>query len=122
MPTVSTGIEERQIDGNYGEIYHNGHFQADITAFTGTISIEQRALPVAGENTTIYRRGRISRTGSFSLIYVDSRFTELFFNYTEKSASDRRKDRAAGVESFPDFQFIIRLDDPDAWGAEEIAL
>lgn len=121
-PSLAAGVEERQIDGNYGEIYHQGHYQGDLRDFTGTISIERRELPRAGENDTVYRRGRITREGSFTLTYIDSRFTELFFNYTEKTANDMRADRARGIDSFPDTQFIIRLDDPASWGAEEIAI
>jgi hypothetical protein len=35
---------------------------------------------------------------------------------------DRRIDRAAGRDSFPETWFTIRVDDPDSWGAEEIQL
>ncbi len=43
MPaSLASGVEERQIDGNYGEIYHNGHYQGDIRDFTG---ISEKLLP-----------------------------------------------------------------------------
>jgi hypothetical protein len=116
------GVEERQIDGNFGEIYHNGHYQGDLRDFTGRIAIERRELPRAGGVDTVYRRGRVTREGTFRLTKIDSRWEELFFNYSDKSPEDMRGDRARGVDSMPDMQFIIRLDDPASWGAEEIAL
>ena len=110
------------MDGNYGEIYHSGHYQQDIRDFSGRIAIERRELPRAGTNTIVYRKGRITREGSIRIAKVDSRFEALFLIYANKTTTERRADRGQGIDSFPDTQLLIRLDDPDSWGAEEIML
>lgn len=120
IPTSS--VEERFIDGDYGRIYHNGHYQADLREFQGRLSIERREIPRAGSNTVVHRRGRIAREGSFRLGYVDSRFTKLLIDYANKDPDAMRAARNNGVDIFPSFEFTIQLDDPDSWGSEEIKL
>jgi hypothetical protein len=116
-------IEERAIDGNYGELYHNGHFQGDMQGFTGRLSIERRELPRAGTNQSVFRRGRVSRDGSVSRLKVDSRFEHMFIRIANLSEEEKRRARAElGQSIVPDTQLMIKLDDPDSWGAEEILL
>jgi hypothetical protein len=120
VPTAA--VEQRFIDGNFGRIYHNGNYQADLREFSGRLSIERREIPRAGTNGTIYRRGRIAREGSFRLGYVDTRFTKLLIDYANKTPDEMRAARGQGIDIFPSFEFTIALDDPDSWGAEEIKL
>lgn len=119
---IGASYEERQIDGNYGEIFHEGHYQGDFRDFTGRIAIERRELPRAGTNGVVYRRGRIAREGTLRVAKVDSRFEELFITYINKSTEQRRADRARGTDSFPVTELIIKLNDPESWGVEEIQL
>jgi hypothetical protein len=120
-PALST-IEERRIDGNYGEVFHQGKYQGDILDISGRIAIERRELPRAGTNTMVYRRGRITREGTVRLGKVDSRFEALIINYASKSAAEHRAARGQGRPVFPDTEFTIKIDDPDSWGSEEIKI
>lgn len=120
-PTLPA-IEERQIDGNYGEIFHNGHFQADLRDFSGRLAIERREIPRAATNTMVYRRGRITRDGSVRIGKVDSRWENVFVQYANMSAEEKRQRRAAGIPIIVDSQLLIKLDDPESWGAEEMVL
>src|SRR4051794_3123652 len=102
-------LEEREIDGNYGEIFHNGHYQGDIRSFTGRLAIERREIPRAGTNGLVYRRGRISRDGSITLGKVDSRFEALLIGYANMSEDEKRRRRGQGEPVFPDAQLLIKL-------------
>jgi Phage tail tube protein len=119
---ITGSVEERRIDGNYGEIFHEGHYQGDLIAFTGRISIERRQIQRAGTNSSVFRRGVIGREGSFVINKVDSRFEEKFIEYANLTTDERRAMRDSGVEAWPATEFIIKLDDPDSWGAERIAI
>jgi hypothetical protein len=113
-------VEERQIDGGYGEIYHEGHYQGDIASFTGRISIERRAIQRAGTNQVVYRRGTITKEGTFVVNKVDSRFENKVINYANLDTATRRLYRDQGIDPWPATDFLIKLDDPDSWGAESI--
>jgi hypothetical protein len=119
---MASNLEDRRIDGMYGEVYHEGKYQGDILEISGRIAIERREIPVAGTDRVAFRRGRVSREGTFRVGKVDSRFEDFILSYASKSVQDRRIDRAAGRDSFPETWFTIRVDDPDSWGAEEIQL
>lgn len=122
MSAAIPAIEERQIDGNYGEIYHNGHFQGDLRDFAGRLAIERREIPRAGTNGIVYRRGRIARDGTLRLGKVDSRWENYFIEYAAMSTEEKRRRRAQGIPILADAQLLIKLDDPDSWGSEEILL
>lgn len=113
-------VEERQIDGNYGEIYHEGHYQGDIVSFTGRVAIERRTIQVAGSNRVVHRRGTISREGTFVINKVDTRFENKILSYAGYTTAERRAFRDAGIDPWPSTDFIIKIDDPDSWGAERI--
>jgi hypothetical protein len=122
MSTALPAVEERQIDGNYGEIFHNGHYQGDIRDFSGRIAIERRELPRAGTNGIVYRRGRITRDGALRIGKIDSRWENLFIDYANTSEDEKRRRRGAGIPIVADAQLLIKIDDPESFGAEEVLL
>jgi hypothetical protein len=122
MSEALPAIEERIIDGNYGEIFHNGKYQGDFRDFTGRIAIERREIPRAGTTGVVYRRGRISRDGTLRIAKVDSRFEALLIDYANTSEEEKRIRRGQGIPTFPDTQLTIKLDDPDSWGSEIITI
>jgi hypothetical protein len=115
-------IEERAIDGNWGQIFMNGHVQADLKGITGTVAIAQQALPRSGSNTQVYRRGRITRSGSVSLLKVDSRFESWMLKYANMTAQEMREARGKGEPVFQDLELLVKLADPESWGSEELML
>jgi hypothetical protein len=117
-----TTIEDRRVDGMYGEVWHEGIYQGDILELSGRVAIERREIPVAGSDKVAFRRGRISREGSFRIGKVDSRFESVILGYAGLSVADRRNARAVGFDPFPETHFTVRLNDPDSWGVEELQL
>jgi len=115
-------LEQREVNSEFGEIWHEGHYQGDLIAFAGSLSIEKREVPVAGQDNIIYRRGRISRTGTLSVAKCDSRWEAYMIYFAGLSVQARRKLRNEGINPVPPTVLMIKLDDPDSWGAEEIAL
>jgi hypothetical protein len=122
MAVTTSALEERQINAEYGEIWHAGYYQGDLVEFSGRVSIERREIPVAGQDKVVYRRGRVGRDGSVRISKVDSRFEALVIYYANLSVQDRRNLRGQGIDPFPATELILKLDDPDSWGAEEIKL
>lgn len=109
---------EKRIDGMYGEVWVDQQWWADCIEITGTITSERRQVNPAGSTNTYHKRGRTSREGSFRLDKVDSRLEKQFITSANKDLATRRATR--GTPWFPKFNMLIVLDDPDAWGREEI--
>jgi hypothetical protein len=118
----TTSLEEREVSAEYGQVWVNGFYQQDITAFTGTVSIGQTSLGVAGSDGTVYRTTRKTKTGTLNYRKADSRWEALMLTYDSLSPDDRRALRANGLSAFPQVQLLIVLDDPDSWGAEVLQL
>lgn len=125
MPNETTTVadlEERAIDGNFGEIFYNGIYQGDITDISGTVVIAKQEIPVAGTDRVVLRRGRVARDGTMTILKIDSRFEALILGYAGMTPQERRERRGAGIPVFHAVQLIIKLADPDSWGTEEIQL
>jgi hypothetical protein len=120
--TTIADVEERAIDGNYGEIFYNGVYQGDITDITGTVVIAKQEIPVAGSDRVVLRRGRVARDGNITILKVDSRFEALILGYAGMTPQERREKRGQGIAVMPGVQLIVKLTDPDSWGTEEIQL
>lgn len=111
---------EKRIDGMYGEVWVGTSWWADITGVTGTIRSERKPINPAGTTQTYYKRGRTTREGSFTFDKVDSSREYDFLTRINRALSDRRANRSDPW--FPKFNMMLKLDDPDAWGVEEIML
>jgi hypothetical protein len=119
---TTTSLEEREVSAEYGQVWVNGYYQQDITAFTGTGSIGQTSLGTAGSDGTVYRTTRKTRTGTMNYRKADSRWEALILTYMSLTPGDRRALRANGLSAFPQVQLLLVLDDPDSWGAEVLQL
>lgn len=116
---------EKRIDGMYGELWvgdsaENIKWWADVVNVTGTVTVERKPINPAGSVQTYNKRGRVTREGSFQFDKVDSRLEREFLESVNKSLEARRADR--GTNWFNRFRAIVKLDDPDSWGVEEIVL
>lgn len=119
---IAADIEERAIDGNYGEIFYKGIYQGDITDVSGTVVVAKQEIPVAGTDRTVLRRGRVARDGTMTILKVDTRFEALILGYAGMTPQERREKRGQGVPVFPGVSIIIKLADPESWGTEELQL
>lgn len=113
---------ERRMDGMYGEAYRDGRFLADVIEVSGTISIDRRELPITGSVNTHYKRGRVSREGTLRYQQVDSRWLREFMDFTSLSLSQRRAMRDAGQAPTAPFNILLAVDDPEAFGAEQLMI
>ena len=117
---------ERRIDGMTGEVWRDGAFQADIVEITGTVRVERKEVPIPGSRSTHYKRGRVSREGSFRYQKVDDA-REIEFLSLIKSMAQMRAERDAAIASgnplpTSTFSMLISLDDPEAWGKSSLLL
>jgi hypothetical protein len=115
-------LEEREVNSEFGEIYYEGHYQGDLIGFNGTIARERREVPVAGRDNIVYREGRVSRTGTVSVAKVGSEFEALAIQIAGTNVEERRQLRNEGIDPAYKTYLTIKLDDPDAWGSEELVL
>lgn len=100
---------EQTINGSWGEIWLNGDYMAEITGFEATIEIEYEDVNRPRRLGTGKKMTGYTGTGSLSFNKVTSRFIKL--------VSDMLKSgRQVSVT------IISKLDDPDALGAERIAI
>lgn len=115
---------EKRIDGMYGEIYVGTgadiKWFADVVNVTGTITVERKPINPAGSTQTFNKRGRVTREGTMQFDKVDSRLEAQFIASVSKTINERRA--ARGADWFSRFRTLIKLDDPDSWGKEEIVL
>ena len=120
MGTNAVIPAEKRIDGMYGEIWVAQQWWADVVEITGTITVERKPVNPAGTTQTYNKRGRVTREGTFRVDKADSRHERDFINNVNRSLADRRANR--NVPWFPKFNMVVVLDDPDAWGREQIQL
>lgn len=117
MPVIPA---EKRIDGMYGEVWVSNIWWADLVDITGTITVERKAINPAGSTQTYNKRGRVTREGTCRFDKVDSRHEKKFIESVNKDITTRRA--ARGTSWFPKFNMVVILNDPDAWGAEQITL
>ena len=113
---------QRRIDGAYGEAYRNGKWLADVIEVSGTITIDRREVPMAGEVGTHYKRGRVTREGTLRFQQVDDRWHDEFMEFTSLSLAQRRFRRTEGNPASPPFHLVLVIDDPDAFGRTSLNL
>lgn len=119
---------EKRIDGMYGEVWVGDSNETikwfgDVVNVSGTITVERKPVNPAGSVQTYNKRGRVTREGSLQFDKVDSRLEKEFLTNANKTLEARRVARDTDNSLwFPRFRMIVTLDDPDAWGKEEIVL
>ena len=115
-------VGEKVIDGQYGEVYRDGIWMADVVEISGTISIDRKDIPLAGTTSNHYKRGKTSREGTLRVHHIDSRWLEEFLDFSSKTLSERRAARDAGTPLSSRFNLLLSLDDPESFGAEQLML
>lgn len=114
---------ERRIDGMYGEARRGGAFLADVVAVSGTVTIDRREILMPGSVSTHNKRGRVSREGTIRYQMIDSRWLREFMSYASLTLDQRRALRdSGGADPAAPFDLELRVDDPEAFGAEAITL
>lgn len=99
---------KRVINGLYGEVWVDGEKIAECTACQAKVAKSKDTIYLCGQFMTDTKATSASGTGSLTMHKVDSGFIQ------------RSRDLQSGVDARG--TVITKLRDPDAWGAERIAL
>ena len=102
------GSAKRVINGTYGEVWVDGEKVAETTACQAKVAKNKETIYLCGKFMTDTKATSASGTGSLTMHKVDSGFIQ----------------RSQGLQDGEDHRstVITKLRDPDAWGAERIAL
>lgn len=100
---------KRIISGTWGEVWLNGQYVGECYKLQAKDSYTREKVAMAGKLRPGYKLTAIEGTGSLGLHKVSSRMATLI-GESIRAGND------------PAFTVISKLDDPDAYGAERIAL
>lgn len=99
---------KRIINGTYGEVWVDGEKVAECTACQAKVSKQKQTVNLCGQFMDDSKATNASGSGSLTLYHVDSGFAR------RQAELQNGVDRRSTV--------ITKLKDPDAFGAERIAL
>lgn len=99
---------KRILNGTYGEVWCDGEKIAECTAAQAKVSKNKQTVQLCGQFMEDTKATSASGTGSLTLMKVDSGFAA----------------RQSGIQNGVDqrFTLILKLRDPDAYGAERVSL
>ncbi|MBQ9733626.1 MAG: phage tail tube protein [Clostridia bacterium] len=98
----------RVMSGTWGQVWVDGELWAELSAFQAKYSYTKESVSMCGEMVEDSKITSVKGTGSITILKV----------YT------RNNDRADSIIKGKDVRATIvgKLDDPDAYGAERVAL
>lgn len=100
---------ERVINGTYGEVWINDQYMSEVISLKSEIDIDNQEVTQTGEKGTGYKFMGYKGSGEMKMNKVSS--------YVIKEVTKQLK---AGKT--PTATIIVKLDDPDAFGAERIKI
>lgn len=100
----------RTINGSYGEVWHDGQWLTNVTSAEATVDIEKEEVKRAGTRWTGHKVVGLKGSGTISGYKVTSALVEK----VGQVANDRNPALVT--------ELIIKLDDPEAWGAYRVRL
>lgn len=106
---MSDFIASRVMSGSKGELWLNNEFVGEVKAFQAKAEKNKEEVPIAGQPVIDTKTISITCKGSMTLYKSTSRMLILMSSDMQKGIDTR-------------CTFITKLDDPDAWGAEKIAI
>ncbi|HAR73073.1 MAG TPA: phage portal protein [Flavobacteriaceae bacterium] len=100
---------KRIINGTYGMCYLNGEEVSEVTGLKAGLSLNFQDVPIAGKLGGSKKLSGMTKNGNLNMHKVNSRMAKLI-------SSDIKK----GITS--EFTIVSKLDAPDSYGAERVAL
>lgn len=97
--------EHRVINGQYGECWHEGQWCTNITGAEAVVDIGKEEIKRSGTRWVGHKSTSLTGTGTISGYKVTSEWVERI----GQIAGDRNKPFIT--------ELILKLDDPQAWGA-----
>lgn len=100
----------RTINGNYGEVWHEGDWVTNAQSAEALIEISKEEISRSGTRWVGHKVTSLTGTGNISGYKINSKFTRLIGAVAD--------DRQAPYVT----ELIFKLDDPESFGAERIRL
>ena len=100
---------KRVMSGTWGEVWLDNEYVAEAYKFSAKISYNKQAIARCGQMANDQKVTSYSGTGSIGMHKINSRMGRLM-GYKIRDGQDVR------------FTIIAKLDDPDAYGSERVAL
>lgn len=101
-------IDRRVMSGTFGQVWVNGELWAELDGFQAKYSYNKEEIQMCGSMVTGTKITSVKGTGSISVKKVYTR------NHTRADSVVNGVDERAVI--------VAKLDDPDAFGAERVAL
>lgn len=98
----------RVISGTFGQLWLDGELIAETSAFQAKVSKNKEDITICGQFMVDSKTMSGKGTGSVTVYHVDSGFLL------------REQDLQSGIDHR--YTIVAALKDPDAWGAERIAV
>lgn len=111
-----------RFSGMYGMAYRDGKWLMDVQAVAGTVEIARVDVPLAGRDRLGYKPGRQHREGTLRISKLDTAWELEVYNFISLTLDERRANRNAGKPSLIPWSIVLKIDDPDALGAESMQL
>lgn len=102
--------ESRVLNGQFGECWHEGQWATNVTGVEASVEITKEEIKRAGTRWLGHKSTSLKGAGTISAYKVTSYWVEKI----GQIANDRNK---AFVT-----ELIIKLDDPEGWGAYRVRL
>jgi hypothetical protein len=100
----------RAIYGNFGEVWMEGEWLSNFNSAEAVGEIDKEEIKRSGTRITAHKVTSVTFSGTINGLKVSSRFIKLI----GQVASDRGKPFVT--------ELILKLADPESWGAERIRL
>lgn len=102
--------EARIINGQYGECWSEGNWMTNVTGVEASVAISKEQIRKAGSRWIGHKTTSLEGTGTIQSYKVTTEWIEKIGSV----ANDRGKPFIT--------ELIVKLDDPEAWGAMRIRL
>lgn len=100
---------KRVINGTYGRVWVDGELWAEVDSFEAKVTVSYEDVNFAGEGATFKKGMGWSGEGSMTIKKIYSRVQQKMADAVRKG-------------EYPRFEIVGKLADPDAFGAERVAL
>ncbi|MFD3271520.1 phage tail tube protein [Paenibacillus dendritiformis] len=97
------------INGTYGRVWIDGELWAEVDSFEAKVTINYEDVNFAGEGATFKKATGWSGEGSMTIKKIYSRVQQKLGEKVRKG-------------TYPRFEIVGKLADPDAFGSERVAL
>jgi len=100
---------KRVMNGSHGTLWVDNELWAETESFDSIVNVDYEPVNMAGKLGSPRKQIGWNGTGSLTIHKVNSRVSKMMGENVKKGQAPRLK-------------FVGKLADPDAWGAERVAL